>query len=103
MNNIFYIRHKPTGNFMPVMKGPSYWNPNDAYSRQVPRTFLTKRSAIAALTQWLRGEHKPLRGWDQDGFESPRYQVCLGTEVVPNADRNREDMEIVEYELIEVR
>lgn len=88
---------------MPVMKGPSYWNPNDAYSRQVPRTFSTKRSATAALTQWLRGEHKPLIETEQDGWEGPSYQVTVGTEVVPVAGRNREDMEIVEYELVEVR
>lgn len=90
---------------MPVMKGPSYWNPNDSYflPGQVNRSFSTKRSATAALTQWLRGEHKPLVETEQDGWEGPSYLVTVGTEVVPVAGRNREDMEIVEYKLTEVR
>lgn len=103
MNNIFYIRHKPTGNFMPVVKGPSHWDPATPFPPKEKRVFSSKRSAVAALTQWLRGEHKPLIETEQDGWEGPSYQVTVGTEVVPVAGRNREDMEIVEYKLTEVR
>lgn len=107
MNNIFYIRHKPTGNFMPVMKGPSYWDPVNHYYPpnhvNCARAFYSKRSATATLTQWLRGEHKPLVEAEQDGWNGPSYQVTVGTEVVPVAGRNRDDMEIVEYKLTEVR
>lgn len=92
---------------MPVMKGPSYWDPVEHYHPpnhvNCTRAFYSRRSATAALTQWLRGEHKPLVETEQDGFEGPSYLVAVGTEVVPVAGRERADMEIVEYKLTEVR
>jgi hypothetical protein len=107
--NVFAIRHKPTGAFMPVPtgrggSGSSYWDPANSAFGAVPgvhRLFHNKRSAKAALTQWLRGRHVPVMEYAsaEDSFFSSSFPYCVGTETEHDPSRKAEDMEIVEFTL----
>lgn len=100
----FAIRHKPSGHYLPeptgrMGRGGSYVEPVKPVAGLLstyPRMFLTERSAANALTQWLRGKHTMLHGWEQDGWETPAYKVEMGVTVEAVAGRVREDMEVVE-------
>ncbi|MNH19236.1 hypothetical protein D3C81_441910 [compost metagenome] len=109
MIQAFAVRHKPTGKFMPTPtgkggRGASYWDPLEESVNDLPRLFPSKKSAGAALTQWLRGHHEPKFEWEQDATFSSRcrYQVQAGTEIVPVVTRKREEMEVVRFRLVEM-
>lgn len=85
---LYAIRQKPTGFFLPhTEKAHSYSEPRPT---KQPRLFPGKKSADAALTQWLRGHH--ISEWDRDDG-----RILVGVE--PVTGRVREDMEVVEMEL----
>lgn len=104
------IKHKPTNTWMPSRmsrsnRGWSHWNPGyvhpkygpEKYHDTNPRIFFTLQSARNALTMWLQGvwEEEMTRG---SYFEPPESAGLAPNE--PPAPRRREDMEIVELELV---
>lgn len=114
---VYAIRHIPTGQFMPVPtgkngSGSSYWVPTEtAYCRAVldlkpplPRLFPLRRSASSSLTQWLRGRHVVVteRTHPDDSF-GQSYLEPVGTAVEPDPSRKADDMEIVAFELVEMK
>lgn len=106
--SVFAIRHIPTQEFMPCRMnkghtGWSYWSPGNQddppYDRN-PRLFFSRQSATNALTMWLQGV------WKRDRFVSYSYfgeaessdDLTVNTPPIP---RKREEMEIVEFKLME--
>lgn len=94
---LFFIRHKPSGHYLPepagrMGRGGSHVepcsNPDEA------RIFRSKLSASRALTAWLRGKVHHSSGYDSWNNE---YYEDNDLEPVPS--RKREDMEIIEKEI----
>ena len=58
--DLYGIRHKPTGNWIPPRngKGGSYDEPKPG----TPRLFLGMRAAQSFLSQWLKGIHVRIPG-----------------------------------------
>lgn len=86
----------PTGH---AGRGSSFWEPTEQ-AKNV-RLFQFKRSAQAALTQWLRGRQEAVFGWEMDDFSGSSFQYQVGTEATHDPSRVRKDMEIVLFELVE--
>ena len=80
------IRHKPSGGFLPSLNSYGFTRAEPTRD-QPPRLFTKHGAALQALNSWLEGE------W----FETPEDAVLR---VRPVAGRRREEMEIVEIELI---
>jgi hypothetical protein len=93
----YAVRQKSTGLFIPVLKpgykrGGSHSEPTNEHP---PRMFPSRKSAQAFLGNWLQGIHE--RGFiDEGGYEEDFIKV------IPQPHRNKNDMEIVEFELIEL-
>lgn len=89
---IWVIRHKPTGKLLPANPrgyGHTQMNieNNGKMKHLVPRMFLSEREAKMCLGRWLLGVHKLY--WE-DGLDISE----------PEEKRVREDMEVIEIELI---
>lgn len=105
--NIYFIRHRPTGKFMPLKiskhstRGWSCWVPSNeplpygdgtaGYKPDIPRPFFSRGAAEKALKAWLKGMFISQHGYEND-------TLIL---VAPPIERRREDMEIIEYSLVE--
>lgn len=120
---VYAIRHIPTGRFMPVPtgkngSGSSYWDPAvghyaqitktpvdgvTVYGTPLPRLFPLRRSASSALTQWLRGQHKPIDYVEHGEFFGGTHLIRESVEIIPVASRKADDMEIVAFELVETK
>lgn len=107
MRNVFAIRHKPTGVFMPARinkayGGWSHWDPTNGEEVHDanPRIFYTLRSAQNALTAWLMGTHIRERGmhYDWEGIPDGYDNHIVNAPATP---RHRGDMEIVNFTLKE--
>jgi len=81
--------------------GSSYWEPAEQIEGLMLRLFPLRRSAAGALTQWLRGIHKPVTEIEQDETFGRSYCITVGTEVAPVPGRFAGDMELVEFTLTE--
>lgn len=97
-SEVYAIRHKPTGRYLPARAGKGYSNDEPtAVSR--PRLFWSRQSAKLALTAWLKGRWVRCGGYrngpDDEGCEED-------VKVVPVATRKAEEMEIVAFLLQEV-
>lgn len=93
--SVYAIRHKPTGFYLPGSSRsalpPSMVEPVDP-REQPPRVWAEERHAHSTLTIWLRGIHKA----DYDDETG-----SVHTEIVaPPVPRRREDMEVVQVELL---
>lgn len=98
---VFAIRHKPTGEFMPARMsrngfgGWSWWRePNVSAFDKTPRIFPSKQGAQNALTAWLQGrwvtEYTTSGSWEGESTEkTPVPEKC-------ETPRVREDMELVQ-------
>ena len=95
---IFAIRHKPTGKFIPSKmsrnggsRGWSHWSPGirDGFG-DAPRIFDSEIKAKRALSAWLRGEY------EVNDYDYGHYRNTLKQ---PKGQRNVEDMEIVVAEI----
>jgi len=95
----YAVRQKSSGMWIPNLprgkrRGGSHLEPTSTDS---PRLFPSMRSARAFLGNWLQGIHKPESfDYDWNGNESSG-----GVVVVKQPHRVKEDMEIVEFELME--
>lgn len=85
------IRHKPSGGFLPSTRGYGFTREDPSLTKP-PRLFVRNSSARQALDYWLEGEH-------YEGTEDPE-SGALNIKIIPKPNRRREDMEIVEIELI---
>lgn len=88
----FYaIRHKPSGMLMPLVhRGSTHLHlPWGLHSP--PRLFTKERSAVVALSWWLKGVVSPSYRTD---WESG-YTETNGLDIEPRADRKADDMEVV--------
>ena len=101
---LYAIRKKGTDLYLPepigrMGRGGSHTEPIHM-DTGVIRTFTTMRSANAALTQWLRGKHLPVMGGEYlDEYNSRWITYQEGTEVIPQPERKRDEMEIVTIHL----
>lgn len=106
---VWTIKHKPTGAFMPARmyrtaySGWSYWKPAETREGYKPhdanpRVFFTLQGARNALTAWLAGEWKREQGVTSSYFDPEPYDDLSVS--APAVARRREDMEIVEGELV---
>jgi hypothetical protein len=85
---LFAIKHKPTGGFLPEHSGRGYtWTEPSLWL--VPRLFLDAGAAKRALTWWLKGTTTVARNRDYFG----EYDEVWTTEVEQH--RKAEDMEVV--------
>lgn len=94
---LFAIRHKPTGFFLPQHKGRAGGSWIEPTESALPKLFHEERHAKGFLTTWLRG-----------GVTAREYQTFEGNYDVdivetPQPHRRREDMEIVALRLEEVQ
>ncbi len=104
---VFALRHKPTGEWMPARMyrtsrgGWSYWEPGSLDNRPHdgnPRIFFSLVSARNALTAWLRGEIDEEVHYTVD-WQGPGERKNLVTKLCPQ--RTRESIEIVSLSLTE--
>ena len=91
---MFAIRHKPTGNYLPAtdgfrLRGGTWAEPVPATGKRMPRLHATHKTARIVLTYWMKGKFSCYR--DEDGGED--------ITIIPQANRVFEDMEIVAISL----
>lgn len=97
----FAIRHKPTGNFLPLTLN----NHTEAEPQPdcIPRLFDSRASASSALSRWLEGIWS-LNHYRTSGDWGDEWDYDWGPQIKPENPRVKEDMEVVKVEvLIEVR
>lgn len=107
LHTMYAIRHKPSGHFLPnpkgkIGRGGSFVHPVEPMEGDLttyPRLFVTKRGAQCCLTQWLRGEHHAVIEYETDDW-GRSYHYTAGADVKPQADRIREDMEVVTIDIM---
>lgn len=93
MFKVFAVRQKSTGLFIPRLengkrRGGSFLEPSD---KREPRLFHNKIAARSFISNWCQGHFVP-------------YYDCYGSQditIKKQPHRNKEDMEIVEFNLIE--
>jgi hypothetical protein len=96
--NVFAIRHKPSGLFLPPPfgrsgRGGSHSEPAEG----LPRIFLERRRAEFALRAWLQGKYvRTFIPSNEFGGEEDRVDL------EPQPHRKAEEMEIVEFALVEI-
>jgi hypothetical protein len=87
------IRHRPSGGFLPNVRGYGFTRTEPTLT-EPPRLFTKKGPATQALKYWLQGELSEKLDYDSD------FATELTLHCKRRPDRNAEDMEIVEIELI---
>jgi len=108
----YAIRHRPSRAFMPakmfrtVSGGFTWWEPGkEGYEghSKLPRFFPDRHAAAVALTVWLKGPHVKSTYTERESWEMPEeYTVQDGVKpLISETPRNREDMEIVRFDLKE--
>lgn len=111
---LYALYHVPTGNYMPARmfdwtpRGFSWWEPLglNGYGgcTTIPRLFETKHAANVARHSWARGPQAARKVTEQDGWDSPPYEVQVGSEVVKEptvTPRNLDDLIIRTLTLVE--
>ena len=108
MQDLYAIRQISTGFYLPepvgrMGRGGSHVEPVDcSQDGPNPRLFKTELSAQRALTAWLMGKHEANMQLESEGWEYLSYWVQVGTNIIPQPERKKEDMQIVRFELIEL-
>ena len=96
---VFAVRHKPSGLFIPRLerghrRGSSHLEPSN---EREPRFFHNEFAARAFISNWLQGVFKNSSHTTYEGEEEPYL------EIVKQPHRKKEEMEIVAFELVELR
>lgn len=86
------IRHKPTGGMLPNVRGYGFTKTEPELD-EPPRLFVRRSSAAQALNYWLDGEIT-------EAYVDNDFGGEVTLQVRPKPHRKREDMEIVEIEVI---
>jgi len=98
------IRHNPSGGYLDLPqgrggKGGTWSEPTPLDGPHPVRLFHTEPAAKISLTCWLKGRVTVSRGHHPDPWgDGDDYSEDWHTEKVP--ERRREDMEIVEMQLL---
>ena len=101
----YIIRHKSTGQIMPLMKrnrGYSHWNPSN---KENPSYKIYSELKVPRILESLQSAKKVINGWKDypNGKNSPMYDRESGyTEFdlhFKDDGRNKEDLEIVKVTL----
>lgn len=95
---VWAIRDKNTKLYIPDSR--SYKSHEEATSSDRPRIYFSKRSVQNSLTAWLRGKWNQSTSGGYTYFGEPDYEII--TEPVKDESRKRENMEIVEFSLVEL-
>ena len=99
MTKVYAVRQKSTGLFIPILergktRGGSWVEPT---AERPLRVFPSRHSARSFLGNWLQGMFKNTYSVDHNGNED------YGLEVIKAPHRNKNDMEIVEFDLVECK
>ena len=101
---VFYaIRLKGTDKYLPMrvkQYGHSFSEPI-SIEKVPPRFFFTEKSVKAALTSWLLGKHRKTRDGGYNYMGDYDYEEYI--DIIPQADRKREKMEIVVFSATETK
>ena len=84
---VFAIKHKPTGGFLPETGGG--YTHSEPCTYLIPRLFTTKKGACCALTWWLKGWTSVAHTRDYFG----EYDETWQTEHI--LERKAADMEVI--------
>lgn len=85
------IRHNPSGGFLPQMTSYGFTRCSPSKT-EPPRLFTKPGAAKQALDRWLQG------AWFEGYFDDDQNRQDV--KIVPQPERRRQDMEIVEIELV---
>lgn len=99
MFKAYAVRHKPSGLFIPRLetgkrRGGSHLEPSN---EREPRLFFNRISVRAFLSNWLQGK------MEMHNYQDWNSEHDCYTKVIPQPHRKKEDMEIVEFDLVEVK
>lgn len=94
----YAVRHKPSGTYIPRLetgkqRGGSYLEPSNI---REPRLFFNVISARAFLSNWIMGIH------ERNNYQDMTGEYIYGIKIVRQLHRKKEDMEIVEFNLVEI-
>jgi hypothetical protein len=91
--DLYAIRHRPTGNWIPPRQGRG--GSHDEPKPGQPRLFPSIRSARAFLSNWLQGvfERSGHQNWEGDWEDDVRIKKV--------DSRKKEEMEIVLFRAVE--
>jgi hypothetical protein len=97
---VYAVRQKSTGLFIPRLetgkrRGGSWLEPSN---EREPRIFHSRLAARAFLGNWLQGIFKNERHENWEGGDVEIYAIP-----VKQPHRKKEDMEIVEFDCVEVK
>lgn len=105
----YLVRHKSSGEFMPELRrgrGYSHWNPGKYVTAEhlgrrkligVPRLFPNRGSAHRSIVQW-NALPNSYAGYRSGAFNTEEFDIQID-----NDGRTKEDLEIVEVDIIEVK
>jgi hypothetical protein len=103
---VYTLRHVETGRYMPQVmgrstRGWSWWEPKEFAVKNNPRIFYSLRSAQNARSAWAQGPWRMEDLTGSDGYFSAGDEGCEVVPVNPQFPRKLDDLEIVEFQLIE--
>lgn len=108
---VFALRHKATGLFMPAKmsrtgaRGWSHWSPgameDGAPYDKHPRLFFSRKGADNSRALWAAGVHVRHCGATSGTPDNPPEYYDETTIIAPPIPRHRDDLEVVAYELKE--
>lgn len=99
MRNVFAVRQKSTGRYLPAPTGRSGGSYAEPTALLPPRIFKNHHSAACYMRAWLQGHFKMV------SFPSSHesfYHDDVELQVTPVEGRSADDMEVVELQLVEV-
>lgn len=96
MIKLYCIRHKATGNLLPIefLTGGSYWN---GEAGKAPRFFTSIRNARSFIAIWAKGQASNVYSTGSDGFRE--YVEKVGLEF-KDVGRSKTDLEVIEITLV---
>ena len=100
MQNVFAIRQKSTGLFLPGPSGRTGGSWVEPTADAPPRIFKNHHSAACAIRAWLMGHFKTVVTHRMDMWGADED---VELDVIPVEGRAADDMEVVELKLVEVK
>lgn len=93
------IKHIPTGTFLPARMYSTHYEFDRPAGTHEPRLFKSERAAKNCATCWAQGAWSASTYTEQDGWESPSYEVQDTPSPTEIPGRRREDLEVLRVEL----
>ena len=111
---LYALYHPSTGNYMPALmfkhntNGQTWWEPLGipglgGYT-DIPRLFKTAHAANMAKHAWAKGPRKKNKVIEFDGWDSPSYEVIMGSTSTDEQlmSRSIDDLKIITVKLEEI-